>query len=99
MFYCTNLEENTEFVLKNFIFVNNPDEQPQSVIEIHGYKSQGVMHIETTKIWKRTPHDIRNNCFVAKVNNKQIVIFKDLLFFIVYDAYGIDLEWLLVEYV
>ena len=24
MFYCTNLEENTEFVLKNFILVNNP---------------------------------------------------------------------------
>ena len=94
MFYCTNLEENTEFVLKNFILVNNPDEQPQSVIGIHSYKSQGVMHKEATKIWKRTPHDIRNNCFVAKVNNKQIVILKDLLFFIVY-----DLEWLLVEYV
>ena len=57
------------------------------------------MHIEPTKGWKRSPKDIRNNCFLAQVNNKKVVILKQMLYFLVADSYGIDLEWLLDQHV
>ena len=57
------------------------------------------MQIEPTKGWKRSPKDIRNNCFLAQVNNKKVVILKQMLYFLVADSYGIDLEWLLDQHV
>ena len=57
------------------------------------------MKIEPTTGWQRSPQDIRNNCFLAQVRNKKVVISKQMLYFLVADSYGIDLEWLLNRYV
>ena len=57
------------------------------------------MRIEPTKGCQRSPKDIRNNYFLAQVNNKKVVILKQTLYYLVADSYGIDLEWLLDQHV
>ena len=55
------------------------------------------MRIEPTK-GCQTPKDIRNNYFLAQINNKKVVILKQTLYYLVADSYGIDLEWILNGY-